>query len=128
LTAHPWRDPLRVSQQLADAFPEIGDETLQPATADPRNRVSMRMRGARSAPVAALVLIERGASFALQAEPPLSALAALIRQSPWVILGDSYARPHLDLLRHAAAQPVFRLRHTRAELHSLATVLLGALA
>ena len=126
LTAHAWREPLRVSQQLADAFPEIDDDTLHPAPADPRNRVSMRMRGARSAPVAAVVLIERGVTFAMEPVAPLAALAALIRQSPWVILDDAYARPHLDLLRHAAAQPVFRLRHTRAELHSLATVLLGA--
>ena len=128
LTAHAWREPLRVSQQLADAFPEIDDEALHPAPGDPRNRVPMRMPGARSAPVAALVLIERGATFALRAAAPLAALAALVRQSPWVILGDAYARAHLDLLRHAAAQPVFELRHTRAELDSLATVLLGALA
>jgi hypothetical protein len=128
LTAHAWREPLRVSRQLAGAFPEIDDVALQPAPGDPRNRVSMRMRGARSAPVAALVLVERSATFALEAAAPLTALAALIRQSPWVILGDAYARPHLDLLRHAAAQPAFRLRHTRAELHSLATVLPAALA
>ena len=128
LTAHAWREPLRVSQQLADAFPEIGDGALHPAPGDPRERVSMRMRGTRSAPVAALVLIERAATFAFETAAPLTALAALIRQSPWVILGDAYARPQLDLLRHAAAQPVFQLRHTRAELHSLAGVLLGALA
>lgn len=128
LTAHPWREPLRVSRQLADVFPEIDDDALRPAPGDPRNRVSLRMRSARSAPVAALVLIERGATCTLERAAPLTALAALIRQSPWVILGDAYARAHLDLLRHAAAQPVFQLRHTHAELHSLATVLLGALA
>ena len=86
------------------------------------------MRGAGSAPVGAIVLIERAASFALEAVAPLAALAALVRQSPWVILGDDYARPHLDLLRHAAQQRVFHLRHTRAELHSLGTVLTAALA
>jgi hypothetical protein len=128
LTAHAWRDPLRVSQQLADAFPEINDRELRPAPGDPRNRLALRMRGARSAPVAALVLIEKAAAFSFDRAAPLTALAALIRQSPWVILGDAYARPHLDLLRHAAAQPVFTLGHTRAELHSLAAVLLGAVA
>ena len=127
LTAYGWREPLRVSQQLADVFPEIDDDALPPAPGDPRNRVSMRVRGARSAPVAALVLVGRGETFALQRVAPLTALAALIRQSPWVILGDAHARAHLDLLRHAAAQPVFQLRHTRAELSALATVLLGAL-
>ena len=128
LVAHAWREPLRVSQQLADAFPEIDDDALRPAAGDPRNRVAMRMRGARSAPVAGLVLIERGTRFEFAPAAPVTALAALVRQSPWVILGDAYARPHLDLLRHAAAQRVFHLRHTSAELHSLATVLLGALA
>lgn len=128
LLAHSWREPLRVSQRLADAFPEIDDAALHPAANDPRLRVPMQMRGVRSAPVAALLLIERGATFALEPVAPLAALAALVRQSPWVILGDHYARPHLDLLRHAAAQPVFRLRHTRAELHSLATVLAGVAA
>lgn len=128
LRAHPWREPLRVSQQLADAFPEIEDGALPPAPGDPRSRVAMRMPSAGSAPVGAIVLIERAATFQLAAVPPLAALAALVRQSPWVILGDDYARPHLDLLRHAAEQPVFSLRHTRAELHSLATMLAGVLA
>ena len=128
LLAHAWREPLRVSQQLADSFPEIDDDGLRPAAGDPRRRVAMRMRGARSAPVAALVLIERSARFEFAPAAPIAALAALVRQSPWVILDDAHARPHLDLLRHAAAQRVFRLRHTRAELHSLAEVLLGGLA
>ena len=128
LLAHSWREPLRVSQRLAGDFPEIDDAPLQPAPDDARRRVPMRMRGARSAPVAALVLIERASAFALGTVAPLAALAALVRQSPWVILGDRYARPHLELLRHAATQRVFSLRHTPAELHSLAAVLSGAAA
>ena len=128
LRAHPWREPLRVSQQLADAFPEIEDGALHPAPGDPRRRVAMQMRNARSAPVGAIIFIERASSLQLAAVSPLDALAALVRQSPWVILGDDYARPHLDLLRHAAQQPVFSLRHTPAELHSLGTLLPGLLA
>jgi hypothetical protein len=128
LLARSWREPLRVSRQLADSFPEMDDDTLQPAAGDERNRVSMPMRGTRSALVAAIVLIERGPTFELTPAPAVTALAALVRQSPWVILGDEHARPHLELLRHAAAQRVFRLRHTRAELHTLATVLRGAVS
>ena len=128
LLAHPWRDPLRVSKQLALSFPEVSDESLRPAPGDPRSRVSIEMRAARSAPVAALVLVERGMAFAMTPTGRARALAALVRQSPWVILGDQYSRPHLDVLRHAAAQPVFHLRHTPAELHSLADILLGAIA
>lgn len=128
LVAHPWREPLRVSEQLAGSFPEIADDASGPAPDDPRRRVSIAMRGASCAPVAAIVLVERAREFAIAPVAPLAALAALVRQSPWVILGDDYARPHLDLLRHAAAQPVFHLRHTAAELHSLADILPGALA
>jgi hypothetical protein len=128
LVAHPWRDPLRVSKQLAGSFPEVHDDSLRPAPGDPRRRVSITMRAARSAPVAALILVERGTTFAMTSAGPAGALAALVRQSPWVILGDQYSRLHLELLRHAAGQPVFRLRHTPAELHSLADILLGAAA
>lgn len=128
LIAHGWREPLRVSRQLADVFPEIGDDALRASPGDPRRRVSLPMRGARAAPLAAFVLVARGASFTLRRAAPLASLAALIRQSPWVILGDAHARLHLDLLRHAATQPVFELRHTRAELRTVSTILLGALA
>lgn len=128
LLAHPWRDPLRVSKQLEGSFPEVHDESLRPAPGDPRRRVSITTRLARTAPVAALILVERATTFSMASTGPASALAALVRQSPWVILGDEYSRPHLALLRHAAAQPVFRLRHTPAELHSLAEILLGVVA
>ena len=128
LVAHAWRDPLRVSLTLADAFPEVASPALRPAFGDARQRVSIGTRGARSAPVAAIVLIERAASFAIAPVSPVSALAALVRQSPWVILDDAFARPHLELLRHAATQPVFRLGHTAAELRSIPAVLQGVLA
>jgi hypothetical protein len=128
LRAHAWRDPLRVSRTLAGNFPEVADPSLTPARNDPRERVSIRMNGARSAPVSAIVLIERAAQFAIEAAGPVAALAALVRQSPWVILDDAWARPQLELLTYAASQPVFRLRHTSAELHSIASVLRGTLA
>lgn len=128
LRAHAWRDPVRVSRTLSVDFPEVANPSLPAADNDPRQRVSIMMHGARSATVAAIVLIERAAQFAIASAGPVSALAALVRQSPWVILDDAYARPHLDLLRHAASQPVFRLRHTPAELHSVAAVLQGVLA
>lgn len=128
LLAHAWRDPLRVSLTLAGIFPEVGSPSLRRAVGDARERVSIVARGARSAPVAAIVLIERAAEFAIAAVSPVSALAALVRQSPWVILDDAYARPHRELLGHAASQPVFRLRHTAGELLSIAAVLQGVMA
>jgi len=127
LLAHSWREPLRGSRRLDSAFPELADGALRPVPGDPRERVPITMRGARSAVVAAVVLVERAAKFAITPATPLGALAALVRQSPWVILGDEHARAHLELLRHAAAQPVFHLRHTPAELHSIGDMLRGAL-
>ncbi|HWE41975.1 MAG TPA: hypothetical protein VG432_05680, partial [Gemmatimonadaceae bacterium] len=35
LIAHGWREPLRVSRQLADVFPEIGDDALRASPGDP---------------------------------------------------------------------------------------------
>lgn len=128
LVAHPWRDPLLVSEQLASSFPEIREEAGRPAPGDARRRVPIATRIARAAPVAALVMVERAATFAMTPTGPVRALAALVRQSPWVILGDEHSRSHLDLLRHAAAQPAFELRHTPAELHLLSGVLLGVAA
>ena len=51
------------------------------------------------------------------------ALAALVRQSPWVMIGDTQSRMHLNALRDIAAVPSFILRHTPAELHTIARVL-----
>ena len=126
--AHPWREPLRVSQRLDATFPELAAGKHESILGDPRRRVAVRVLQGCSAPVVAIVLVERAAAFAITSAGPVSALAALVRQSPWVILDDEYARPHLDLLRHAAAQPVFRLKHTLAELRSLPDVLLGVVS
>ena len=73
LVAHPWRDPLRVSTQLAGSFPEMGNDSLRPMPGDPRERVSIPVRPARSAPVAALVLLERGTAFEMTSAKPAGA-------------------------------------------------------
>ena len=128
LVARGWHEPLRVSQRLAGSFPEVLGSGLAPLPNDPRERVSIATGKANTAPVAALILLERAASFAIAPLGAVSALAALVRQSPWVILGDEHARAHLELLRYAAAQRVFRLSHTPAELHTIGAVLQEAVA
>lgn len=128
LVAHPWREPLRVSAQLAPVFPELTGPDHAPQAGDARRRIPLAMSAARSAPLVAVVFVERSPTFALGTTGPATALAALVRQSPWVILGDEHSRAHLGLLKQVAAQPVFRLRHTPAELHSLPDVLLRALS
>lgn len=123
--AHGWRDPLAVSSTLASEFPELRARPV--LTGDARRRVLVDVPLARTAHVAALVFIERAGQYAITPMAPAATLAALVRQSPWVILGDPYARAHLETLRRAAALPSFRLAHTPAELHTIARVLTEAL-
>ena len=123
--AHGWRDPLAVSRTLASEFPELSAHPER--TADPRRRVPIDVSLARRARVAALVFVRRADQHTLEPLTPVVALVALVRQSPWVILDDPYARAHLDALRSAAALPSFSLTHTPAELHTMPRVLTEAL-
>lgn len=125
ISALGWHDRLAVSTALAAQFPELGAHSVQ--TTDPRQRVPIDVPLARTARVAALVFVERSDHHDLRVMTSRAALAALVRQSPWVIVDDSYARTHLEALRHAATLPSFLLRHTPAELHTIASVLSGAL-
>ena len=121
VTAHPWRQPLAVSRTLMSDFPELAARSGH--TPDHRRRVPIEVPFARTARAAALVFVERSDRHETVPLTPLAALARLVRQSPWVILDDPYARTHLDALRRAAALPSFLLRHTPAELHTIAGVL-----
>ena len=125
--AYPWRAPLMVSVALAPAFPEIGRQARAADPADPRRRTPLvAPRGERSQ-VAALLFVHRTDSLSVRPLGTVDALAALVRQSPWVILRDSHAASHLAALRRIASLPAFRLGHTPAELHGIAAVLAGAL-
>jgi len=125
VTVHPWREPLAVSRTLMSDFPELAARSER--TPDHRKRVPIEVPFARTARAAALVFVERTDRHQIAPLTPLAALARLVRQSPWVILDDSYARAHLDALRRAAALPSFLLRHTPGELHTIAGVLTGVL-
>jgi len=122
-----WHAPLEVSSTLASAFPELRAHVARARPNDPRRRVSMNVPLASRARVVALVFVERAECHAITTLGPLAALGALVRQSPWVIIDDAYACPHLDALRRAAALPSFRLEHTPAELHTVARILMEAL-
>lgn len=126
VTAHAWHAPLEVSSALASVFPELRAHVSRARPGDPRRRVPIDVPLAREAPVAALLFVKRAARHVITALGPLAALAALVRQSPWVIIDDAYASSHLDALRRAAALPSFRLEHTPAELHTLAGILTEA--
>jgi hypothetical protein len=127
VTAHAWYAPLEVSSALAAAFPELGAHVSRARAGDPRRRIPIDVPLAREAPVAALLFVEQAEPHTITPLGPLAALAALVRQSPWVIIDDAYASSHLDALRRAAALPTFRLAHTPAELHAMARILTEAL-
>ena len=119
--AHGWRSPLAVSRTLENEFPELGEHPAP--TMDARQRVSIAARSVQSASIAALVFVSRAQRLTVERLTPVATLAALVRQSPWVILDDAHSRAHLEALRRAAALPAFSLSHTRAELHTISGVL-----
>jgi hypothetical protein len=126
--AHPWHEPLLVSSGLVPAFPELSAHVGRARRADPRQRMTMHVAPARGACIAALVFVERSERHAIVRLSPLGTLGALVRQSPWVIIGDAHAPAHLVALRRAAALPSFHLQHTPAELFTISRVLTEAIA
>ena len=126
--AHPWRDALRVSAQT---FPELADgvlaDALRHTSDDPRQRVRAAAASGKTAPVAALVFVRRAECQQVTPLEPLDALARLVRQSPWVLLGDALSRPHLNALRHMALTvPALELAHTSGRLESVPDLLSSA--
>ena len=121
--AHPWHAPLEVSSSLVSEFPELRAQMSRARAGDSRRRIPIDVPRARPAPLAAVLFVERAEHHTLAAQRPLGALAALVRQSPWVILDDESAPSHLDVLRRTAHLPSFRLAHTPAELHTMAQML-----
>lgn len=124
--AHGWRDALHVSAELA-AFPELADRIGSAPAGDVRRRIAVRTDVARRAPIGALLLPARAAGPASRVTHT-TALAALVRHSPWVVLGDLHAAAHLAALSAIAREvPAFVLPHDESDLATLAGRL-GALA
>lgn len=121
VVAHGWREPLAVSRDLDADFPEL--RKLGDVSHDARRRVPIAVPTTQSAPVAALIFLHRAERLSIGRITPVETLAALVRQSPWVILDDAYSRKHLGALRTASSLPAFALGHTRAELHTIAHLL-----
>ena len=113
--AHPWREPLRVSAWMMPSFPRAGTVNGAPDPLDARHRVPVAARAARLAPIGGILLPVRASRDAMVRLAPADALAALVRQSPWVMLGDRAAREHLELLARLVVRvPAWRLEHTPA--------------
>jgi hypothetical protein len=121
--ARAWRDPLMVSSALSAAFPEMQGRESEASISDPRRRAPVAAPLADRAPLAAVIFVHRAAALSVLPLSPVEALAALVRQSPWVILNDRHAPAHLAALQRISTLPAYRLGHTPAELHGIADVL-----
>lgn len=126
--ARAWREPLRVSAALSRVFPELASELDRGDAADPRRRIPVEFRVTPHAPVAGVLFVARAARDEVTRLTPEAALVGLVRQSPWVLLGDAASAGHLTTLRHfATSVPAFRLEHTAARLANLPQTLFAAL-
>jgi hypothetical protein len=120
IIARAWREPMQVSIELASEFPELDASAAAVDWSDPRHRVPVAAPAgiARAARVGALALLRRSSRDALTPASPTEALAALIRQSPTVLLGDAHATRQLDALGALVTSvPVYHLEHTSRQLH-----------
>ena len=120
LVAHGWRDPLRVSATLFGVFPELVPLAPLIDDRDERRRMPVVMPFAARAPVTACICLECGPDDALARLPETTAMAALMVQSPWVLLGDAHSRSHFDALRRVTSTvPCWRLVNTDRQLRDI---------
>jgi hypothetical protein len=127
--AHPSREPIDVSIELTDAFPELRDAAGKVDWSDPRHRTPVAAPAgyASAAPVRALAIIARSSRDELTTASPTHVLAALVRQSPTVLLNDAHAARQLTTLAALVnTVPVFHLQHSPRQLHRIATTLTEA--
>lgn len=126
-TARGWNDPLQLSKSLSSHFSELCRFRSLARAGDARGRfpVMARRGGAVAAPVAAIVFLAQAAQDSCTRLAPSTALALLVRQSPWVFLDDGHSRRHLGALARAVSlAPAFRLQHSPSQLYGIAATLL----
>lgn len=117
LVVHPWREALRVSSDMRAVFPELSFHEADPGDRDPRRRMAIETARSRQVPLGAVLRVRRAGRFAAVPLAPAATLAELVRQSPWVMLGDAAASAHLaTLLAVVERVPRWHIDHTSAEL------------
>ena len=129
VVAHPCREPMQVSIELASEFPELADFVGTVDWSDLRHRTPVPAPEgfARAAPVAALAILRRSSRDALTPASPTEVLATLVRQSPTVLLHDAHAARQLTALAALVnSVPAFHLEHSPRQLHLIATTLTEA--
>jgi len=117
ILAHGWRSHSLISASLASTFPELRGRESEAIAEDGRRRIPVEVAHVGHARLGALVFIRQGAHGSLRQWGQAAALTALIRQSPWVLLGDASSSMHFEALgRIAGSVPSFEFVHGHAEL------------
>ncbi len=117
ILVHGWRSPSLVSASLSAFFPEIRSCESQAIAGDERQRIPMRTELSCHARLGAIVFVTRGGTGSLQPLGQSQALALLMGQSPWVLLGDLESVMHFNALgRVVGSVPSFEFVHGPAEL------------
>ena len=114
---HGWRSHSLISASLSSAFPELRGRESEAMAEDGRNRIPVAVANVARARLGALVFIRQGAQGSVRECGQSHALTALIRQSPWVLLGDASSSVHFEALgRIAGSVPSFEFVHGYPEL------------
>ncbi len=115
--AHGWRSRSLISSKLAFAFPELRGRESEAIAGDGRARIPVDLPNASHARLGALVFIRQSPHGYLEPCGQSSALTGLIKESPWVLLGDDSSAVHFEALgRIAGSVPSFEFAHGPDEL------------
>ena len=114
---HGWRSRTLISAGLSSTFPELRGRESEAIAGDERARIPLDVPQVSHARLGAVVFIRQGANGSLRSCGQADALTMLIRQSPWVLLGDASSSRHFEALgRIAASVPSFEFVHGHDEL------------
>jgi hypothetical protein len=114
---HGWRSQSLISASLSSAFPELRDRRSEAMAGDERERIPLDVPHVNHARLGAMIFIRQGSKGSLRRCGQSDALTALIRQSPWVLLGDASSGVHFEALgRIAGSVPSFEFVHGHTEL------------
>jgi hypothetical protein len=117
ILVHGWRSHSLISAALSSTFPELCGRESEAMAGDERGRIPLAIPHIGHATLGAIVFIRQGVNGSLQRCGQSDALTSLIRQSPWVLLGDASSAVHFEALgRIAGSVPSFEFVHGHDEL------------
>jgi hypothetical protein len=117
ILVHGWRSHSMISASLSSTFPELRGREEEAMRGDERGRIPLAVPHASHARLGAMIFVRQGSDGSLKRCGQADALTALIRQSPWVLLGDAESSAHFEALGHVAGSvPSFEFVHGHDEL------------